>query len=172
MLFFFSISNQLILLVNRQTWDKKRKKGVTGRGYIGGGYCHVHHVVLFISLSWLLFLLQKQCRAIVWWHCFLIDWRMQGLLMTGEGLWDCGNRVLCDCVCVTVCMCWCYIRRASMCVYVWARTSWMRGFTSVPLSLWGQVPSTLIQAYPCGGLHLQNQRKRQSDRFIHRFDVL
>lgn len=54
-------------------------------------------------------------------------------------------------------VCGCCVRRASMCVCVcmWVWVSWMRGFTSVPLSLWGRVPPTLVRACPCGRLHLQ-----------------
>ena len=93
---FFSVSNQLIFIDQQADVGQETKRGVTGQGYIGGGYCHVRHVVLLISLSWLLFLLQKQWRAILWWYCFLIDWRMEGLLMTGEGLRDSWK----VCVCV------------------------------------------------------------------------
>ena len=57
--FFFSVSNQLIFIDQQADVGQETKRGVTGQGYIGGGYCHVRHVVLLISLSWLLFFVTK-----------------------------------------------------------------------------------------------------------------
>lgn len=137
--------------VGQETKKKEEKKGVTGQGYIGGGNCHVHHVVLLISLSWLLFCYKKQWSAILWWRCFLIDaWRV--LLMTGEGLQDCGKCVF-SCACVSVCGCFCVDMWMSCKKGKCVRVSWMSGFTSVPLSLWGQVPSTSVRARPCERPH-------------------
>lgn len=97
------------------------------------------------------YLLQKLRFAILRWYRFLIDWHIEGLLMTGEGsqdLWKvCG-------VCV------CCVRRASRCVYACEYLGW-EGFTSVPLSLLGQVPPTIVRACPCGRLHLQTPKKRK-----------
>lgn len=67
MLFFFSILNQLIFIGQQADVGQERKKGVTGRGYIGGDNCHIHHVVLFDIIILVIILLQKQCRAITRW---------------------------------------------------------------------------------------------------------
>lgn len=41
----------------------------------------------------------------MWWRCFLIDGRMRGLLMAGEGLRDRGNCVVFFVFRVFLCAC-------------------------------------------------------------------
>lgn len=50
---------------------QETKEGVTGQGYIGGGYCSSFRSFDIIML--VIILLQKQWCAILWRRCFLID---------------------------------------------------------------------------------------------------
>lgn len=131
-------------------------RGEEGEGWLlsCSSHCSFDIIILVINS------LQKKRKekkisgaAILWWGCFLIDRRMESLLMPGEGL-----QGLCQCVCACVCVDAVWEGQVCVCVYVSAwRVSPTRGFTSVPLSLWGPAPSTLVRACPRAKLHLQTK---------------
>lgn len=147
MLFSFPFQINWFYWSTGKRGNKKQKKGVTGQDYIGGGYCHVHHVVLLTPLSWLLFCYKNcgvpSCGGTV--SRSTDAWRASWWL-------EKAHRICGKCV-------WMLCKKGKyVCVCMWV--SWMRGFTSVPLSLWGQVPPTLVRACPCGRLHLQTPKKQ------------
>lgn len=127
---------------------QETKKGVSGQGHIGSGYCHVHHVLLLKPSSWLFCYKNcggPSCGGTVF--CSTDAWRASWWL-------DKAHRMCEKCL-------WMLCRKGKyMHVFECVCMSWMKGFTSVPLSLWGQVPPTLVRACPCRRLHLQTAKKK------------